>query len=176
MFSYQNLAGLEGNTNRPGVKKTVYLAPLRAFDVIGAVADPEAADNTRITVATDHTFQATEGFIKCYTTADTGQLLAESVGERDGRNHSVKLNFFHPGAKADALAFADAAQYDEYIILAETLEGDFIQLGEADLGADIMSNFDSGTLSSGRKGWSFTAEYFGSLKLYTGTVTVKPEV
>lgn len=174
MFTYKSLPGLQGKSNRPGLKKRVYIAPLSAFDTIAKVVDPDAVDATRITISEAHTFPVGEGFIEFYTTLDTASLLAESVGERDGKGHNPKVEFFHPGVKADAFAFADACQHDEYIILVETLEGEFIQIGEENLGAEIASNFASGTVSSGRKGYSFVADTYGSLKLYTGLVTVKP--
>lgn len=176
MFTYKSIPGLQGKSNRPGLKKRVYIAALSAFETIEKVVDPDAADETRITIAGDHTFPVGEGFIEFYTTLDTAKLMAESVGERDGKGHNPKVEFFHPGIKAEAMAFADACQSDEYIVLVETLEGEFLQLGEENIGVEISSNFDSGTVSSGRKGWSFVADTYGSLKLYTGTVTVKPVV
>lgn len=175
-MGYGHLDGLKGRVNRPGLYQLAYIAPLSAFLDIKEVADVNGEGAARIEIVGDHTFGANEGFERIFTTKDTAQLLAESIGEKDGKSHDTKVNFFYPGAYADAMGFADKAQYDDHIILVQTLENQWIQVGYKNLGADITSNFDSGTLSSGRKGWSFVAQAYGRLCLYDGVITEKPVV
>ena len=175
MQDYKNLPGLQGRSNRPGLTKKILLAPVSAFDVVADVADPNATGPERVTISGDHTFLTGQGFTEMYTTLDTGKLMAESIGERDGRGHSVKVECFHPGTKAEAMAFAETALYDEFILLVEELEGEHIQVGDKTLGADVLNSFDTGTVSSGRKGYQFTFESFAPLRKYEGAITMKPE-
>ena len=168
--------GLQGRVNRTGLYQKALIAPLSLFETISEVADVNAPDATRIKIAGDHTFPVGEGFTTIFTTKDSAQLLAESIGEFDGKSHNVTLNFFYPGVYDEAMLFADKAQYDDFIILVKTLENTWLQVGYKDLGASVMSNFDSGTLSSGRKGWSFQAQAFGRICIYDGQITEKARV
>lgn len=166
---------MQGAPNPPGTKKKVLIAPISAFETIEAVTDPLATDSTRVKITGDHVFKVDEGFIEMYTTLDTGQLTAEMIGERDGRGYNPNLNFFHPGTKAEAMAFADAAKDDEFIILVPLLDGSYLQVGSEGLGAEVTANFDSGTVSSGRKGYTFTATTYDKLYIYEGAVVMKPD-
>lgn len=174
MIDYDHIPGLEGQPNPPGEKKTLLLAPISWFEAIAPVAGPDALDATRYTIATDHTFKTGKGWIKVYTTLDTLHLTAESIGERDSRGHDVKIEFFHPGTKKQIMAFAQLAQNDEFIALAQGLDGAILQVGAEDLGADILSNYDGGTVSSGRRGTTFTLQSYAPLYLYEGAIVEKP--
>jgi len=147
----------------------------QTVEVEGTLFVDGSLNADRITIDGSHTFNTGEGFIECYTTQDTADLNSEMIGEVDGRGHNPVLTFFHPGAKKDAFAFADAAKNDTFILLVETLPGEFFQIGFKNLGANITANFASGTLSSGRLGWSFTATAYGPIAFYGGTIEKKPD-
>lgn len=175
MISYKSLPGLEGKTNKPGLYQNIYAAPLRAFATIAKPADVTASDAQMVTITVDHTFEIGEGFIKLYSTKDTAQLTSELIGELDGFNMNPKIEFFHPGTDGDALAFANRAPYDEWIFMVKTIEGKYLQIGEEDMGANVrQANAATGTLSSGRKGFTFMADSFNSYFIYEGAITEKP--
>jgi len=177
MIDYNNLPGLQGQENRPGLMKNVFIAPVRDFDTIEEPTDTGLMDGSSVKITGDHTFVATKGWLKMYTTLETAQLIAETIGERDGRGHRLELTAFRPGVGAENIEFANKAIGDEFLILVETLEGDYIQVGRERLAAECTaSNMDTGTVGGGRKGYSFTFETFGSPLLYEGVITEKPAV
>lgn len=172
-YDYSELVGPQGADNDPGLEQTVWVAPLSAFTTIEVPAGgANPGDSLVIDVA--HTFEASEGFVPMYTTKDTGKLISEAIGERDGRGHMPKLEFFHPGGGAAAREFAYAAKNDVFIVLVKDANGNVLQLGREGMGVDIVGNYDSGTVSSGRNGWSFTCETFGKIFDYTAAIAEKP--
>lgn len=173
-YDYSDLPGLQGADNDPGLEQTVYIAPLSDFDVIADPIDPPVNPGDTLRITADHTFQATKGWLQLYTTLDTAKLVSEAIGERDGRGHNPKLDFFHPGGSEAAAEFAYAAKNDAFLILVTTQNGKIIQIGRAGMGADIVGSFNSGTVSSERNGWTFTCETFGKLFYYEGLITLKP--
>jgi hypothetical protein len=171
---FKNLPGLGGSSNAPGLKKKVLYAPISKFTTIAVPTTQETGEATDVTISGDHTFEIGEGFRTMYTTLDTGKLMSESIGERDGKGHNTKIECFHPGTKAEAVAFSKICQNEEFIVLVEGLDGQYYQVGTEKLGAEMVSNFDSGTVSSGRKGFSFIVETFDMFYLYDGAITEKP--
>lgn len=175
MIDYQNLPGLEGEANRPGLMKNVFVAPVTWFTTIQKPTDSGAMDGSSVVITTDHAFDVGKGFIKMYTTLDSAQTIAETIGERDGRGHRVELTAFRPGMRAIDIEFGEKALSDEFIILVETLEGNFYQLGSERLACECTAaNGDTGTVSSGRKGYTFTFETFAPIRIYEGDITEKP--
>ena len=175
MIDYKNLPGLEGQENRPGLTQNVYLAPVRDFDALQVPTDSGLMDGSSVTIAGDHTFQAGRGWIQMYTTLESAQLIAETVGERDGRGQRLELTAFRPGVKAVNIEFAKKATYDRFILLVETLEGDYVQMGSKTLAVECTSaNMDTGTVGGGRKGYTFTFDTFDGPFVYQGAITELP--
>lgn len=175
MINYVNLPGLEGAENRPGLMKNIYVAPVRDFDVLATPVDSGNMDGSSVEISADHTFQAGRGWIRMYSTLESAQLIAETVGERDGRGHRLELTAFRPGVAAVNIEFANKALYDEFIILVETLEGQFLQMGTERMGVECTgAALDTGTVGGGRKGYTFTFDTFGSPYVYSGAITELP--
>lgn len=174
-YNYQKVNGPLGKDNSPGLKKNVLVAPRSWFDVLSVEVDPDGDTVGRVKITADHTFITGKGWVQLYTTLDTGQLTAEMVGDRDSKVQNPKVECKHPGSKEEILAFADAAKNDEFICLVQGLNNEWLQLGSDGLEALIMGNYDSGKVSGGYKGWTFTIESFGKIFLYEGTITMLPE-
>ncbi len=173
--SYNHLPGLEGRENKPGLMKNVYIAPLRELTLAEPV-DSGNMDGSSVEITSDHTFAdpATQGWVKMYTTLDSAQLIAETIGERDGRGTRQELTAFRPGMSAWDIEFANVALYDEFVVLVETLEGDFLQMGTQRMGVECTgASADTGTVSSGRKGYTFTFEVFDKPFIYSGAIAEK---
>lgn len=172
MINYNNLPGLEGAENRPGLMKNVYLAPVRDFTAFVEPTDSGLMDGSSVEIPTAHTFAVGRGWVKMYTTLESAQLIAETIGERDGRGTRLELTAFRPGVSSKNIEFANKALYDEFIILVETLEGQFIQLGRERMGVECTgAAMDTGTVGGGRKGYTYTFDVFGSPYVYLGDPT-----
>ena len=100
LYEYNTLPKKQQD-NAPGTKKRVFAAPSRLITAISAPTGAGTTPGDTIVIPGDHTFGASDGFFELYTTLDTSQLTAESVGERDSRGHNVKLECFHPGIRSE---------------------------------------------------------------------------
>jgi hypothetical protein len=173
--NYVNLPGLEANENRPGLMKNIYIAPVRDFATLAVPAPTGNMDGSSVVIAADHTFNVGRGWVRMYSTLESAQLIAETIGERDGRGHRSELTAFRPGVSAANIEFANKALYDEFIILVETLEGEFLQMGSERMGVECTgAALDTGTVGGGRKGYTFTFDTFGSIYVYNGAITELP--
>lgn len=168
MTKYYDLPKRNGRQNMGGFSVLVYFAPLSVFTTVKDVkATTDPGDS--VTIDGAHVFASTKGFIKAYTTLDTAKLLTETIGERGGRAKKITGEFVYPGMSKLAAELDRNCQNDEFVILVKDINpgGKFIQVGTKDLPADLMAKFDSGTVSSGRKGFTFSFEaYAHSLLFY----------
>lgn len=170
---YYDLPRRNGRENMGGFSTVLYFAPISSFTDVGLmepVGGNEPGQSVLITSA--HVFKTGKGWIKAHTTLDTAKLASEQIGERGGRAQKQTGEFFYPAISPLATELARNAQNDEFIILLKDINprstDRFIQIGSRDLPAEIMSKLDSGTISSGRKGYTFMFEAFAhSLAFYT---------
>jgi len=75
LFDYDNVDGLEGQDNLFGVMQTVLVAPMSWFAAMAEPA-PVVGGGYDMVVTGDHTFAVGKGWVKLYTTYDTGKLKA----------------------------------------------------------------------------------------------------
>jgi len=179
-----SIDGLKGKDNLSGLKQTVYVAPARVFDSLKGLKTGAAivGPGDSVTIDGSHTFIATEGFTKLYTTYDTAQMMIESAKNRDQSGGPIKLEAFHPGSHKEAAEFFRHTPTDEFIVLVEDTNNDpvtgkpyIFQIGQKDLYASVRANYDSKNLTGDRKGFACTIEAFAcGLMYYEGTITLKP--
>ncbi|MGJ3236421.1 hypothetical protein [Marivirga sp.] len=174
-YDYKKLSR-QNKDNSPGVTTRAWMAPKRTFTSIAKPVDPPVNPGDKIRISDDHEFDVADGFIQIYATQDTASISSEITGEMDSRGLSKTAEFFYPGLGAEALEFADEAKNDEWIILFENLDGTILQIGSEMLPAEITHALATGTLSSDKKGITFTVNNFGKLYVYEGVVTEKPIV
>ncbi|WP_400194061.1 hypothetical protein [Hymenobacter sp. B81] len=174
----QDLLGLEGEDNTPGLLGYVLFAPESWFATIAKApkySDAQASAGLSAVIATDHTFKVGKGFLKIYITLDSNELKAEIVGERDGRGLKVSFEGFHPGNKPESLEMLNLVKNIGGIMLVPDPDGGFFQVGAEGLPVELTPSFGSGRLSSGRRGTTVKGEcYATGLKLYQGDITMKP--
>lgn len=174
MADFADLPGPQGKDNTPGLKTRVFIADENDFLAIKGVKTTTAVGDS-VTINGSHTFKDTKGFIECYTTQDTAMFKLDPVGERDGRGKKIALEFFHPGNSKAVAEFDRQIKNRSAIVLVETPEGDFLQLGSAGLGIEILGSYDTGKLSGGRRGFGFKGEgYQNGLLFYEGEI-VRPD-
>lgn len=168
-----DLKGPEGKDNAPGLKQKIYVAAEQDFTTIKGVKTTTAAGDS-VTIDGSHTFAAGKGFVSCYTTLKTAQFKLGNVGERDGRGKKIDFTFFHPGNSKEVAEFDRQIKNQSAIILVTTPEGEVLQLGQDGLGVEILGEYDSGTLDSGRRGFTFKVEgYANGLLFYEGDIKLK---
>lgn len=165
-MNYKNLKGLEGKDNQGGIKKVIYYAPTSYFKKIKGFKAAPSVEGA-LEIDGPHEFLPGKGFHRLYTTMDTGKLVMEPTGERDGRGFMVKVtDVFHPGLKKESQAFARQSKNDEFIVLVPTPNGEVVQVGQDELAAEIFAKYDSGTLSSGRNGSTYEISAFANGMIY----------
>lgn len=174
-FVLNNLEGPQGEDNTPGLRGFVLTALESDFTTIAKAPKTGVKAGDTAIIATDHVFKATKGWTKQYITLDSNMLKATIVGERDGRGQKVAFEGFHPGNKAEALEFARVVKNLGLIMLVPDADGTFLQVGSEGLPVELACDYDSGKLSSGRRGFTVKGEaYANGLYIYSGAILMKP--
>ena len=175
-FALSNLDGPGGDDNTPGLRGFILTARESDFTTISKApkTGTKAGDTAIITTA--HVFKTGKGWTKQYITLDSNQLKAAITGERDGRGLKVSFEGFHPGNKAEALEFFRVVKNLGLIMLVPDADGTYLQVGSEGLPVELAPDYDSGKLSSGRRGWTVKGEaYANGLYIYAGPIEYLPE-
>ncbi|MEH0156435.1 hypothetical protein V6R21_19965 [Limibacter armeniacum] len=165
---YVDLGTPRGRDNAPGIKQNIWYAPMDYFDTISDVVDPASFDGDAVRIDTPHVFKASKGWIKVYATIEKSNFGAEPAGDVDAEMFQPKLTFYHPGDEEDAAAMARRVKNDRFIVIFESQNGKFIQLGAKNNGAKIVPSYDAGTVGNGGNGWSFETSYYDNFIRYYG--------
>ncbi|OUJ68826.1 hypothetical protein [Hymenobacter crusticola] len=164
------LKGPQGKDNQPGLLSDIMVAAMQDFKTIKGVKKTTGRGDS-VTIDGSHVFNDDKGFFKCYTTLKTAQLKLGNTGDRDGRGKKIDFTFFHPGNSKEVAEFDRQIKNQEAILLVQTPEKVWLQLGSEGLGVEILGEFDSGTLDSGRRGFTFKVEgYANGLLFYEGDI------
>ena len=174
-FSLNHLKGPQGDDNTPGLLGYVYLAREDAFKKISKAPKVGLAPGDTAIITADHEFEnADDGWAKVYLTLDSNQLKADIVGERDGRGVKITFDGFHTGNDATKLEFFRIIKNLGLLMLVPDADGNFFQVGAEGLPVELAPSYDSGKLSSGRRGFGVKGEaYATGLYLYQGAIKVK---
>ena len=174
-FALSNLAGPGGDDNTPGLLGYILTAREDDFETIAKAPKTGVAAGDTAIITADHVFKPTKGWTKQYITLDSNQLKADIVGERDGRGVKITFEGFHPGNRAEVLEFARVVKNLGLIMLVPDADGTYIQVGAEGLPVELAPSYDSGKLSSGRRGFIIKGEaYANGVYIYAGDVTMKP--
>lgn len=167
---YYDIPRRNGKDNMGGFSCLAWIVPMSAFTTIKGVkttTDP----GDKVTIDGSHVFPSGKGFIKVYSTLDTAKLATETIGERGGHAAKITGELFAPGMSKLNAELARNCPNDEWMVMLKDTNDStkFIQVGTEDLPATLMPKFDSGTISSGKKGFTFSFEAFGHGLLFYGT-------
>lgn len=177
-MDYTNLGAPDGTAdNMGGTTQRCYFAPISAFASIKTpTVSTTLADIVKIIIA--HTFNTGKCFNTSYITMDKGQLQSEPQGETDGKSLKQKFTFFYPGSKAEAHGFAAQCKNDNFIFLIEkpdSATSGYEQVGTEMFPAKITPKFDTGTNSSGVRGYTFEVEAMTDKQyIYTAAISTTP--
>lgn len=177
-IAYADHAGLADQAqNMGGLTQTIYIAPVRDFATIEAVAAAPATEAAAVEITGTHVFSTGKKFMKVYCTLDKGEVSFEPQGERDGRSFKQLAKIFHPGAGVDEAGFAALSANDKFIVIVKMPDGKMIQIGSADFYAEIIGKFGSGTNSGGLRGYEFEISSMAPVNyIYSGTIALTPAV
>lgn len=148
-----------GSENMGGYKNRLLFIP--ACSVTAAPQLPssitEAAD--LVTASGAFTFiESGDKPIFIYATDKTVKLDAENQGETDGQSFRQFGEFFHPGSKAEAAAFARKVNNTAGYLIIEDPDGTQYLVGSPGLPCTIKPSFAGGAARTDRKGFMFTFE------------------
>lgn len=171
-----------GQRNPPGFRDYFLFAPVRDFDDLQTLADPETAVTLeeRVEITADHTFLVGKGFIRVYSTIDRNSLTGELTGGRDGRGKKYSVEAFFPGFDTEALGLLDQAMNDKCIVLIPLFGNGgtvkHFQLGLNGITPEIMSKEGTGKVGENTvRGSEVMIEcYQEAACIYTGVVTELP--
>lgn len=174
-FALNHLKGPQGDDNTPGLLGYVYVAREDAFKKIAKAPKTGTVPGETAIIADDHEFRdTTDGWAKVYLTLDSNQLKADITGERDGRGVKITFDGFHPGNDAVKLEFMRVVKNLGLLMLVPDADGNYFQVGAEGLPVELAPSYDSGKLSSGRRGFGVKGEaYATGLYLYKGAIKEK---
>ncbi len=176
-MAYASLKKNKIRDNAPGIRKNIYLAERDWFlDNTGlkAPVGPFTALGDSLRIVGNHEFKEGFGFLQFHTTLATAELVAEMVGERESRTNNPSLTAQHPGLTAEVVEFLQVMKAGDWIVLVQTLAGEFIQIGEDGLEAEVMYSFGSGKVDGGYQGVTATISNYGKPYFYEGDLTIFP--
>lgn len=149
-----------GSENMGGYQNRVLFVPACAVSATPVLPDEitEAAD--LITADGAFTFIDEEGGkpILIYATDKTVTLEAENQGEIDGQSFRQFGEFFHPGSKVEAAAFARKVNNTAGYLILTDANGTQYMVGAPGLPCTIKPAFTGGGERTDRKGFRFEFE------------------
>lgn len=145
-----------GSDNMGGYKNKIAFIPETAVSVVPALPDKPSAVEDYVTAAGAFTFIESAGKpVPIYATRSTVGYKAEQQGEDDCKSSKITGEFFHPGSKIEAAAFArQVCNTPGYLIIED--EEKQILVGQLGYPCTLTASFDGGKAAADKRGWSFT--------------------
>lgn len=166
-----DIEGPKGADNTPGLRGYIAVALEDDFTTLQAPPPVGGTPGASSVIANPHVFAANKGFAKIYITLDSNQLKADISGERDGRGVKVTFEGFVPGNAPKTLELMRQLKNQGVIMLVPDADGNHFQVGARGLPCELAPSFDSGKLSSGRRGFTIKGEcYATGLVLYSSPI------
>lgn len=148
-----------GSENMGGYKNRLLFIPSCSVSTIPELPAEITDADDLVTAAGSFTFTTVgDKPIFIYATDKTVKLDAENQGDTDGQSFMQKGEFFHPGSKAEAAAFARKVNNTPGYIILEDANGVQYMVGSKGLPANIKTSFTGGGDRTDRKGFQFTFE------------------
>lgn len=174
-YAYKNLVTPKNVAS--GIADFIYLAPVVDFAADG-IKCPEAPftnPGDEVTVATDHEFLATKGFVKVLLAPEKNQLTGKTIGDKGFAKLDVELDVFFPGSYPVVHEFVKNVINTPLIVLvkdSECSEEMYYQLGCDCIYAYMSVDFSTGTTKDGNKGYNGKITYqTSSILIYKGEIT-----
>lgn len=148
-----------GSENMGGYQNRVLFIPACAVSATPVLPSVVAAAADLITAEGAFTFIDEGGKpILIYATDKTVKLESENQGETDGQSFRQFGEFFHPGSKVEAAAFARKVNNTAGYLIITDANGTQFMVGAPGLHCSIKPSFSGGGERTDRKGFLFTFE------------------
>lgn len=147
-----------GSDNMGGYKSRIAFIPETAVSKVPLLPTKPANTEDYVTAAGAFEFiKSGDKPIAIYATRATVGYKAEIQGETDCKSYKITGEFFHPGKKVEAAAFARQICNTPGYLLIE--DNDSQQLvGQPGYPCMVTSSFDGGKAPADKRGWSFAFE------------------
>ena len=144
-----------GQNNMGGFKNYVVFYPAHLCKTVPQLPEDIAGDTDYVEAVGAFSMDATETPVFIYATDETVKYTAEAVGEVDGISYEQKGEFFFPGNKKEAHAFATRIKNLKGYLVIEDSDGNQQLVGAPGLEATIKPSFDGGQKRADRRGFKF---------------------
>ena len=147
-----------GADNMGGYKGRIAFIPETSVSVVPTLPKEAKATADFVTATGAFTFLESGGKpTPIYATRATVGYKAESQGETDCKSYKISGEFFHPGKKVEAAAFArQICNTPGYLIIEDNESQQLI--GQPGYPCTVTASFDGGKAAADKRGWSFTFE------------------
>ena len=147
-----------GADNMGGYKGRIAFIPETSVSVVPTLPKEAKATADFVTATGAFTFLESGGKpTPIYATRATVGYKAESQGETDCKSYKISGEFFHPGKKVEAAAFArQICNTPGYLIIEDNESQQLI--GQPGYPCTVTASFDVGKAAADKRGWSFTFE------------------
>lgn len=153
----------DGTVNQGGTKSALYIIPTSALSAMPAIADNKTTLAAWSTATGNFTFKGAQKAIKLYITPETGKMMAEGVGEIDGKSYLNKFAGFHPGGTAKASGLCAYLNNLSFVVVMETKDGQKRIMGGIDDPIKLTTNtWDTTEDPAGRKGFALEGEGYSA--------------
>lgn len=168
-----------GNT-ASGVSDYLHFAPVSWFDTGGikCPVPPFAALGDEVKVTADHDFLVGKGFLKAICAPSKNLMSAATVGEAGSKKFLQKIECMLLGTKETLHATVAGLLNEPLVLLIKDSDcdaGNYYQVGcDCNFAYVESSEFATGTLKDGQKGYKITFEFpTEKILIYSGVVTLK---
>ena len=147
-----------GADNMGGYKGRIAFIPETSVSVVPTLPKEAKATADFVTATGAFTFLESGGKpTPIYATRATVGYKAESQGETDCKSYKISGEFFPPGKKVEAAAFArQICNTPGYLIIEDNESQQLI--GQPGYPCTVTASFDGGKAAADKRGWSFTFE------------------
>lgn len=124
-----------------------------------------------VEVADDMLFATGKGFRRMNCTLKKGTGKGSNTAEQDATGYEPIFEGFVSGLNKQDLGLLQVASADELIVLGVTMDGKYVRIGGAKVGAFVKIDLDIATMGGGVRGTKVTISSFDvGPVIYTGAV------
>lgn len=169
-YALANLPKPSDIHNNGGTKKFFYLSNVVDITTLQPI-DTYAAAGDEAIISANHVWATGKAAAKVYLTEDTGEVMYETIGSRDGRSFKATLKGFHPGAYPVFAEAAHNAKAIDAIVHVPLANGKVLQLGQAGEECEVLVSWKSNKRSGDGAGFDIEVTCFTNIIIfYEGTI------
>jgi len=175
-YDFAEINGPEGRENKGGLAVDVLIADLSTFTTV-AVPGTYTNPGDEVKITADHTFGASDGFVKIRFVPDSHGLTGSFPEGRDSSGYNAVMEGDIVAESEEEIAeVLRNFQTTDIVALLKTPQGKYVQLGTEDFPAQLRPTEDTtGTNSEGdNKQRAQIIANQPKKYFYSGTITLKP--